>query len=93
MAYASSGLFKLVGASGFNLWLYKTADAAATVDTAAYFNSAAKVMNVGDVILRITYSDGTFAAVSTVGFHYVNANDGTTVDVTDTLALTATDTD
>lgn len=93
MAFAASGLFKLAGASGFNLWLYKTADATGTVDTAGYFNSASNVMNVGDVILRITYTDGTFAAVSTVGFHYVNSNTGGVVDVADTLAITATDTD
>lgn len=93
MAFVRANLHKIAGANGFNLWLYKTDDAAATVDTAAYFNTAAAVMNVGDVIIRNTYTSTAFTAISTVGLHFVNSNDGTTVDIADALAITATDTD
>lgn len=88
-----ANLTPLAYGNGFTMWLYKTDDAAATVDTAGYFNTAAKVLRVGDVILRQTFTDTTWAAISTVGFHFVNANDGTTVDIADALAITATDTD
>lgn len=85
-------LFGSVG--GFNLWVYRTADAAATVDTAAYFTGdALNMMKVGDLVIRITYTDGTFTAVSTVGFHIVNQNDGSAIDIADALAVTVTDTD
>jgi len=93
MAYTAANLARIGGANGFSLWVYKTADTAADVDTAGYFNSAAKVLNIGDMIIRQTFTSTAFTAISTMGLHYVNANDGTTVDVTDTLALTATDTD
>lgn len=93
MALVIKNLHKIAGTSGFNLWLYKTDDAAADVDTAGYFNNAANVMNVGDVILRQTFTSTAFTAISTVGFHFVNANSGGVVDVADTLAVTATDTD
>jgi len=72
---------------------YSTADAAATVDTAGYFNSVADLVNVGDIILRTTFTDGTFTAVSTAGMHVVSSNTGGVVDVNDALALTMTDTD
>jgi hypothetical protein len=93
MAYAASNLTRLGGGNGFSLWVYKTADAATDVDTSGYFNDAATMLNIGDVIIRQTFTSTAFTAISTVGFHFVNANDGTTVDVADTLAVTATDTD
>lgn len=80
------------GRSG-QVWFYWTADATATVDTAGYFNGAADVLQVGDLIIRTSFTDGTFATVSTQGFHIVSQNASGVVDVNDTLAVTATDTD
>jgi hypothetical protein len=81
--------------SGLTIWSYYTLDAVATVDTAAYFNSASKLLSVGDIILRTTWSTaiGTGGTISTAGFHIVNSNASGVVDVTDVLALTVTDTD
>lgn len=75
------------------IFSYATADAAAAVDTSGYFNAVADLLNVGDVILRTTFTDGTFTAVSTAGMHVVSSNAAGVVDVNDTLALTVTDTD
>ena len=41
MAYQSKDLSVLAYANGFTLWHYATADAAAAVDSAGYFNAAA----------------------------------------------------
>ena len=40
MAYSASGLTRLSGGSGVNLWHYTTTDAIADVNTAGYFNDA-----------------------------------------------------
>lgn len=93
MSLATSKLHKVAGAGGWALWVLKTADVATDVDTAGYFNAMANVMNVGDTILRLTFTSSAFTALSTAGFHSVSSNDGTTVDVNDALAITATDTD
>ena len=53
MAYGASGLIRLAGGSGFNLWGYQTVDAIATVNSANYFNGAANMLNVRDVILVV----------------------------------------
>jgi hypothetical protein len=82
-----------VGNGAFTLWLYRTEDATAAVDTAGYFNPARSLLTAGDVILR-TSVNGT-GVPQTAGFHLVNdvpAAPGN-VDVADTLALTVTDTD
>ena len=71
-------------------WAYTTTDATATVDTAGYFNSAADLLAVGDVIVAITSSGGTPSYDS----YFVNSNTGGVVDVSDTVALDgASDTD
>ncbi|WP_434615018.1 hypothetical protein [Azospirillum sp. B2RO_4] len=51
MAYASKDLSVLAYANGFTLWHYTTADAATDVDTAGYFNGAADLLRVGDMLL------------------------------------------
>lgn len=78
------------------MWSYWTLDAAATVDTAGYFNSASKLLQVGDQILRTTWSTAIGPAsgtISTQGTHIVNSNASGVVDVADTTAGTVTDTD
>lgn len=72
------------------MWSYTTTDAAADVDTSGYFNAVASIVKVGDVILRVTTSSGS---VSTAGWHVVMSNTGTVVNVSDTTALTVTNTD
>lgn len=76
-------------------WSYWTLDAAATVDTAAYFNSASGLLSVGDIIDRVTWATaiGTGGTISTYGTHIVNSNTGGVVDVSDATAGSVTDTD
>ena len=91
MAYSSTGLNAAGGQSKAGnapqLWTYSSADAIATVNTAGYFNSAASLLKVGDLIY-------VFDTANVLGhLVYVNANSGTVVDVTDGLAVTSTDSD
>ncbi|WP_376957353.1 hypothetical protein ABNQ39_09950 [Azospirillum sp. A26] len=51
MAYASKDLSVLAYANGFTLWHYTTHDVATDVDTAGYFNAAADLLRVGDMLL------------------------------------------
>lgn len=51
MAYASKDLGVLAYANGFTLWHYTTHDLAADVDTIGYFNGAADLLRVGDMVL------------------------------------------
>jgi hypothetical protein len=46
-------------AAQISMFLYGTDDAAATVETAAYFNSARAQLNVGDIILATMAHAGT----------------------------------
>lgn len=91
MAYSSTGLNAAGGQSKAGnapqIWTYTSADAIATVNTSGYFNSAASLLKVGDLIY-------VFDTTNTLGhLVFVNANSGTVVDVTDGLAVTSTDTD
>jgi len=89
MAFQSKNLSVLAYANGFTLWHYTTEDAAADVDTAGYFNGAAHMVRVGDMVLANVDTDGTPAS----GIFLVNANAGGTVDVADLTAFGGTDTD
>jgi hypothetical protein len=89
MAYQSKDLSVLAYANGFTLWHYTTADAAADVDTAGYFDEAAGMLRVGDMILANVDSAGTPGA----GIFLVSANAGGSVDVDDITAVGGTDTD
>ena len=51
MAYSASGLHRMAGASGVQLWIYQTTDAIAAINTSGYFNDAANMMNVRDLII------------------------------------------
>ena len=91
MAFDKSNFGAVGGIGGANpvIYSYTTTDAIADVNTAGYFNDLAATLNVGDSIFCFTSTGGT-PANSIV---WVNSNDGTTVDVTDGLTITATDTD
>lgn len=79
-----------------NIWSYKTDDAAATVDTADYFlNALPYGMKLYDLVLRTTVSNlgASNEAYGTQGFHVVNAQTSSAIDVADAVALSGTDTD
>lgn len=71
------------------LFVYKTTDAIADVNTAGYFNNASKILKVLDTIFVYSSTDGTPA----LNIVYVNSNTGGVVDVTDGTTVAATDTD
>ena len=87
MAYASSGLHRMAGATGVNLWIYQTTDTIATVNSANYFNSAANMLNVRDLIILMDTN------TPTTNFCTVLSNTGTAVDVSDGTAVAETDAD
>jgi len=87
MAYAASGLHRMAGASGVNLWIYQTADPIATVNTTGYFNNAANMLNVRDLIIVMDTN------VPTTNFCTVLSNTGSVVDVSDGTAVAETDGD
>ena len=87
MAYSASGLSRLAGASNLNLWAYTTTDAIAAVNSAGYFNDAANMLAVRDVILVADTN------TSTTHFVTVLSNTGTVVDVSDGTAIAETDGD
>jgi len=94
MAYNTAGLRLIKDLGPIHYWHYITADTPATVDTVGYFNSAAEILNVGDIVL-VVQADSVTAptTVTAAGHHIVNSNDGAIVDVTDATALSVTDTD
>jgi hypothetical protein len=87
MAFASSGLTRIGGDSNGSLWMYTAADAIAAVNTAGYFNSAANMLDVRDlIIVRDTNAP-------TTSFCTVLSNTGSVVDVSDGTAVVETDSD
>ena len=89
MAYTASSLTNMATASGVNFWHYTTADTIATVNTAGYFNDAAGMIRVNDYMVIVSSTGGT----PVVSHAYCNANNGSTVDIINGVAITATDSD
>jgi len=87
MAFDIKDLSVLAYANGFTLWHYRTADAAAAVDTAGYFDDAVEMLRTGDMIFANT-EDGAAG-----GLFRVASNDGGAVDVADMTAIGSADTD
>jgi hypothetical protein len=87
MAYDSAGLTRIGGASNGDLWFYTTVDPIATVNTEGYFNGAANMLSVRDVIIVADTN------VPTTNFVNVLSNTGTVVDVSDGTAIVETDGD
>lgn len=83
MAYKSSSLSVLAYANGFTLWHYTTTDAAATADTIGYFNPAADMLRVGDMILANLNTGGS----PTAGIFLVRTNASGVVDVANLTAV------
>jgi len=72
-----------------SIWHYRTADAAASVQQAGYFNDFAASMNIGDIIFLYSGYGGTVAH----GVLVVVQNDGSAVDCSNINAWTITDSD
>ena len=86
MAYAASGLARIGGDSNGSLWMYTTVDPIATVNTEGYFNDAANMLAVRDVVICVDTNTPT-------NFVNVLSNTGTVVDVSDGTAVVETDGD
>ena len=94
MAYDPAELALMAHGRNRKLYAYYTTDTPATVDTSGYFNAAAHMLDIGDVMLVVRVDDvDSIGSVSAVGWHVVLSNDGTTVDVSDATAIAVTDTD
>jgi hypothetical protein len=91
MAYSATGFVTVCASKAGNapsMYLYKTSDTQATVNTSGYFNDLSSVLSVGDIIF-VYSTDSTGSLVLT----YVNSNSSGVVDVTDGTAVGATDSD
>jgi len=87
MAYSASGLTRMAGGGGHNMWFYDSTDAMTVVRASGYFNDAAGMINVGDVIFVLD-SDAPTLSVA-----LVLSNTGSVVDISDGTAITVTDSD
>ena len=76
MAFKPTDLSVLAYANNFTLWHYTTPDAAVT--GAGYFNTAADMLRVNDLIIANYNTGGTPAT----RFYIVTANSGSSVSVT-----------
>jgi hypothetical protein len=94
MAYERSELVLMAHGRNRKLYAYYTTDAPAAVDTSGYFDGAADMLDVGDLLLVVQVDDvADIGSVSAAGWHVVTSNDGAAVDVSDATALSLTDTD
>tara|TARA_R110002020_G_scaffold180877_1_gene375627 strand:- start:994 stop:1260 length:267 start_codon:yes stop_codon:yes gene_type:complete len=88
MAYSNDGLFQ-IGPAGSSprLWMYSSANAIADVNSEGYFNGAADLLSVRDVIIVADTNAPTTNLVN------VLSNTGTVVDVSDGTAIAEGDAD
>ena len=92
MAFDAAGLNTISASKSGNapaLFSYATSDTIATLNTANYFTTVADLFEVGDIIFARTSTAGTQA----VSICFVASVSGTSIDVTDGLTVTATDSD
>lgn len=75
MSYASKDLSVLAYANNFTLWHYTTIDAAVT--STGYFNPAASMLRVNDLIIANLDTDGTPSTM----FYIVTGNTGSSITV------------
>ena len=87
MAYAASGLARIGGDSNGSLWMYSTTDAIAALNSSGYFNDAANMLAVRDLIIVCDTN------TPTTNFVNVLSNTGSVVDVSDGTAVVETDGD
>ena len=91
MAFSRSSLARVSGANSDagSIWIYTTADTVATANTVDYFLEATGEINLNDIIFIVSSTGGT----PVVTINYCNAQSATSIDVTDGLVVTATDSD
>ena len=91
MAYSVAGLQPIGGQSKAGnapqMWSYTSADAIATVNTSGYFNAAADLLKVNDLIYVVD------SATPTASLVVVLSNTGTVVDVSDGTSISVADAD
>ncbi len=91
MAYTTANppmLFANGVGGAARIWVYKSADPIATINTAGYFTNGGDLgLKVGDPIFVID------SASTLVHVAFFNAVGNGTTDITDGLAITATDSD
>lgn len=90
MAFSATGWNTVAAGKAGNapsIYTYKSTDTQATINSAGYFNALASILKVGDIIFIYD------ATTPSLVLSYVNANDGTTVDIADGTTVSATDTD
>lgn len=91
MAYSSTGLQPIGGqgkaGTAPQMWAYTSVDAIATVNTEGYFNAAADLLKVGDLMYIHDSNTPTASLV------IVLSNTGTVVDVSDGTAISVADAD
>ena len=91
MAYSVTGLQPIGGQSKAGqapqLWSYTTTDAIATVNTSGYFDDAAGVLKVGDLVYVFDSNTPTASLV------VVLSNTGSVVDVSDGTTISVADAD
>lgn len=75
MSFTSSNLSVLAYANNFTLWHYVTKDDVVT--GSGYFNKAADMVRVNDLIIANVDTDGTPSTV----FYVVTANTGSSVTI------------
>ncbi len=75
MAYKSSDLSVLAYANNFTFWHYTTTDTSVT--TAGYYNSAADMLRVNDLII-VTVNTGITPATK---FYIVTGNTGSVITI------------
>ncbi len=76
MAFLSKDLSVLAYANNFTLWHYTTFDS--SVITAGYFNAAADMLRVNDLVIVNIDTDG----VPSTKFYIVTGNTGSVVSIT-----------
>tara|TARA_R100000654_G_scaffold53041_2_gene79153 strand:+ start:406 stop:669 length:264 start_codon:yes stop_codon:yes gene_type:complete len=87
MAYSAANLTRIGGASNGDLWFYSSTDTIATVNTEGYFNDAANMLAIRDVIIVVDSNTPTTNLVN------VLSNTGSVVDVSNGTAIVETDGD
>ena len=94
MAFSYSEMVLMAHGNNHKLYHYMTTDTSATIDTSGYFNDFADQLDLGDIIKAVTVDDvSNPTSVTGASEHVVVSNDGTTVDVSDTLLGSFADTD
>jgi len=88
MAFSASNLSQLAHGNNFKLWVYTSgSDNIAAINSSGYFNDAANMLGVRDLMIVID------TAAPTTHFCTVLSNTGTVVDVSDGTAVAETDSD